>query len=173
MLGSPCGTTGGRAMEKNTWANWWARTPGKAHVGQLAGEGDSRLDLYVFCFCPPVVRLPWTLPASCSPSLDLARQLSAFPGPCPPVVRLPWTLPASCPPSLDLARQLSAFPGPCPPVVGLPWTLPASCPPSLDAPTIKSDPYAFVPLCLCALPPTKQRLQSRSQHAVGISSSCM
>jgi len=28
-------------MEKNTWANWWARTPGKAHVGQLAGEGDS------------------------------------------------------------------------------------------------------------------------------------
>ena len=34
--------------------------------------------------CPPVVRLPWALPASCPPSLGIARQLSAFPGPCPP-----------------------------------------------------------------------------------------
>ena len=87
--------------------------------------------------------LPFVLhhPASCRPSLDPARQLSAFPGPCPPVVRLSWTLPASCPPSLDPspscppsldpARHLSAFPGPCPPAVRLPWTLPTSCPPSL------------------------------------------
>ena len=40
-------------------------------------------------------------------------------------------------------------------------------------PPTKSDVCPFVPLCLCALPPTKPRLQSRSQHAVGISSSCM
>ena len=84
--------------------------------------------------CPPVVRLPWTLPTgppsldqptSVPPSLDPASLLSAF------FVCFLF-LPASYPPFLGPACQLSASPGTCPPVVRLPWTLPASCRPSLD-----------------------------------------